>query len=149
MPGRGLSDSLSLDKTAKVYIVPSDGIEAIWGEAGPTLARAVETGDGNYRLQDYFEALMAGTMQLWVAYSDDELQAAMVTQISNFPRKRLLSVMLLAGRSRSMWWPFYGHLEEWAKQQGCVGMEAFARKGLLKWLKDWRRVYTVIRKDFE
>lgn len=139
-----LTDSSSV----KVYIIAPHAIEKIWGEAGPMLARAVEHGDGNFMLSDVFDGLVSGDMQLWVAHSDKGLEGALVSRIAVFPRKKMLSVMYLAGRHRKNWWKFYPHLEGWAKQMGCVGIEAYAREGLLKWLPDWRRCYSVIRKDF-
>lgn len=113
------------------------------------LINAIERGDGNYELADVFERLLNNHCQLWIAIDDGELIAAMVTQISNFPRKRVLTVMYLAGKHRKLWMHFMEQIENWAKQQGCVGVEAYARKGLLKWLPDWRQAYVVIRRDFD
>jgi len=128
-------------------LVTPQGIPKIWSDIGPMLINAVERGDGNYELSDVFDLLLTNHFQLWVAMDGETAQAAMVTQISTFPRKKVLTVMYLAGKHRKNWMHFMDDIEKWAAIQGCVGLEAYARKGLLKWLPEWRRVCTVIRKD--
>ena len=42
-------------------------------------------------------------------------------------------------------------MEEWAKQEGCVNVEAFVRSGLAKKMKHlgYNNTYTVVSKDIE
>ena len=143
-------NELSQTGNMSCRLITPHGIPAIWSEAGAMINRAVERGDGNYTLENVFALLVNNHAQLWVAVDEDEtIHAAMVTQITNFPQKMILTVLYLAGKHRKNWQIFMDDIELWAKNQGCVGMEAYARKGLLRWLPDWRRVYTVIRKDIE
>ncbi len=142
-------DTMTITELGCRLITPH-GVAGIWNEVGPMINRAVERGDGNYFLEDVFSLLLENRAQLWVAVEEDEtIHAAMVTQISVFPRKRILTVLYLAGKHRKFWIHFMDSIELWAKNQGCVGVEAYARVGLLKWLPEWRRAYTVIRKDID
>jgi len=86
-------------------------------------------------------------MQLFVVM-DGDIKAAFVTQFSQFPSKKVLTVMFLGGRSMEEWLHLIAELEQWAKDEGCDSIEVHGRRGWEKVL-GWAVVSTVIRKNLE
>ena len=88
-------------------------------------------------------------MQLWLAMEDEEILAAMVSQIVSYPRKRILRIIAIGGGQMDRWLPFLPGLEEWALENGATALEAWGRKGWLKVLEDWKCSYHVLTKDLK
>jgi len=73
-----------------------------------------------------------------------------VTQIVNFPRKRVLDIFGLSGKDRDEWLPLEPTMAAYARAMGCQEFQIWTgREGLRKILGDdgWREVATVMRKD--
>ena len=50
---------------------------------------------------------------------------------------KVCDIVLLAGRQRQKWIDMIGDLEDWAKSIGCSRIEAVARQGWARVMKDW------------
>ena len=91
-------------------------------------------------------------MQLWVALSEGSVIAAMITEIVQYPRKRVLRVITIAGKDgygMSKWYGFLPLIEGFALNNDCSSLEAWTRKGMAKKLIDWEHKYMVITKDLK
>lgn len=93
----------------------------------PWIEAALAYSGGTHTPQDVAEAIRAGTMQLWPAP-----KGCVVTEIVDFPRKRVCNVFLAAGEMAQVL-DMRGDLAAWAKAQGCAALTAYGRKG-------WERV---------
>lgn len=131
--------------TARMVLPPE--VAHVWGIAGPMLDTAIAHSDGNLWLVDVLYRILGGQDQLWIAEDGGKIVACAVTQILAFPRKKLLSLPFVAGTNLDAWKHHEGMLIEYAKANGCVGLEGYARQG---WARratpGWYPVYTVIRK---
>ncbi|MBP2311880.1 hypothetical protein [Azospirillum soli] len=91
------------------------------------LAKALEHGGGTHTVDDVWEAIEAGRMQLWRGQ-----RSVMVTEVVQYPRLKAVRVFAAAGDMAEVL-----EMEEvaaaWGKQMGCQRIEGFGRPG-------WRRV---------
>lgn len=105
------------------------------------LRPAIERG-GMHSVESVIEEIKAGRMQLW--HGPD---GAAVTQVVDFPQKRVLHV-LFAGGSMEQIIDFQDSAAEWGKAQGCTEMTLSGRKGWVRALKDhgWKPKDVVMEK---
>lgn len=91
--------------------------------------------DGNLALTDVLEQLLNGGYQLWYSERDDEIEAMLITQILQHPRKKILALPFIAGVNRDNWLPFKDTICRFARSNGCVELEGYFRPGWLRVLK--------------
>ena len=115
----------------------------------PYLEMVIDKSQGEAVLEDYYEHIATGDMQLWVAVEDKDVLACMVTQIAPYPSKRVLRIIALGGENIDQWIDFLPDVEHWAMGMGCSSLELWGRKGWLKILKDWECSYHVLTKDLK
>jgi len=117
----------------EVRLPPIEEVAEKWHEIAPMLRRAT-TRTGCYEPIDLLQMSMRGQVGIWVCEVEGAVQAAIVTEIKQYPRKRVLEVMFLGG----------GNLPEWledamdvltahAKDAGCAHLATLGRPG-------WARV---------
>jgi hypothetical protein len=83
-----------------------------------------------------------GEQQLWITRDDDDnIVAALTTQIVNYPSRTLLSVQFLGGHGFDEWSNgMLDLLEAFARDANCSGVEAVGRFGFWPFFK--KRGYT-------
>jgi hypothetical protein len=91
---------------------------------------ALEHNDG-YTFDDIAGFIASGVMQLWPAR-----RGCMVTEIIQYPRKRVLGIVLAAGDLDQLQ-DMGPDVAEWAKAQGCASAMLFGRVGWQRALPDW------------
>jgi hypothetical protein len=73
---------------------------------------------------------------LWFS-EPGKLDAVVVTELRQLPRKRTLIINFVAGRGLANWWPdFVETMDAYAKQNQCGAILAYARPG---WTRYWKR----------
>ena len=130
-------------------LIRPDHIDDIWTDVEPHLERCVPHSEGELETEDFHQLLANGEMQLWLAMEDEEILAAMVSQIVSYPRKRILRIIAIGGGEMDRWHPFLPALEEWALENGATALECWGRKGWLRVLDDWKCSYHVLTKDLK
>ena len=121
--------------------MPWDKVEPIWPLVEPLIQKAIDRGQGEYEAGDILAFLLSRDMQLWVS---DDLEAAAVTQIIVYPRRKVCSVLLVGGCGLHQW-KNTKVIETWAAAQGCELMRAHGRRGWHRAV-GWQEVYTVAEK---
>lgn len=96
----------------------------------PWIESALEYAQGTHDFADIVDAILENRMQLW---ANDK--ACAVTEVIDFPKKRMLHVFLAGGDMAGV-----RDLEEpaieWGKTIGCTDMTLTGRKGWVRALKD-------------
>lgn len=118
---------------SQLFGVQAAEVERVWGIVSPDIERALRFADGKYQIEDVKDALSRRDMQLWVAAEGGEALSVAVTEIVNYPRKRVCVVMFCGGREFKRWLHHIEEIERWAKGAGCDMVEICGRRG-------WRRV---------
>lgn len=128
-----------------VYGVLSTDIDLVWDQCVPHLKRAIEYSDEKYSLESIKNGLESRTMQLWV-YMKGDIKACMVTQLVNYPTKRVCLILFLGGSLMHEWLRFMTLIEEWARSNHCEAIEIYGRPGWAKVL-GWEQIHVVLRKN--
>jgi hypothetical protein len=132
----------------KPHLLYPDDVPYVWEDVAPMLAKAAVHSEGELEPEDFLEPLSTGEMQLWVAYEDDDnINAAMVTQFIQYPQKKILRIISLAGEDFKEIKNFQAMIEGFAVKHGCTAIELWGRKGWKKLLPKWKDAYTVYTKE--
>jgi hypothetical protein len=117
--------------------VPSVLVRQMAGAVHPLVEQASRYRD--FAWSDLEPELIAGRMQLWIAGRPGRLEMACITEVQDRPRAKVGVIVYIAGAHRERWVGFLPLLEQWMREQGCVRIEAWCRRG-------WERVLTRYRK---
>lgn len=124
----------------------STDLDSIWETVKPFIEQALEESPNDYTSQDIYEAVLLRDMQLWVWKENEKIIAALVTELRDFPRKKICTLVLGAGAGLDIW-KDDDAIFRWAKERGCHSVEIFGRRGWGKALTGWREVDTHFRRD--
>lgn len=122
----------------EVSLVPPELIEGLWPRIFPHLSRAAEYTFGRYEPEDIFDAVAHGLAHLWVVIDDeDEIIGITVTRFWQYPRKKCLDMVFIAGDEGFSWKdPMLKVLQHWAYDNGCEAIESSGRPGFSRAFKD-------------
>lgn len=106
---------------------------------------ALEYSAGTHTFDDIQAEVIAGSMQLWPAP-----KGCLVTQILEFPRRRLLHVFLGGGNLEQLA-DMHKDVIVWAKAQGCDGATISGRAGWERAFKSigWTPLNRTLLLDFD
>lgn len=122
--------------------LPAARLDEWWGEFLPFVERALAEGMGEWNAEDIKAAIKLNEMQAWAAY-DGKMVAGMVTQILNYPRKRVCDLLLASGERMADWLVWIDFIKAWAKREGCHVVRVMGRRGWLRTL-NMDEFYTVM-----
>lgn len=127
-----------------VMLVPvkSEDLADVWISASPMLQKALNKSDGCFDIEDIRKGIEGKDFQLWV-WVDVTIKAALVTEIRQFPRKKVCIMFLCGGEDLSEWRDDKT-VDVWAKAMGCEDMQIHGRKSWLKVLNGWQERHTTI-----
>lgn len=109
----------------------------------PWIEAALAYNGGECAFEDVAAGIEAGKMQLWPAP-----KGCLVTEIVEFPQKRVISVFL-GGGDLDQLADMHRDVITWAKAQGCTGARIIGRRGWVRAFKKygWHEQATVLEKD--
>lgn len=118
----------------RVSLPPLDELAEKWPEVAPLLARAtIRT--GCYEPVDLLIMAMTGRAAIWLCEIEGEIRAAFVTEVKQYPRKRILEMLFCGGEGMRSW---IGNavkaVDRYARETGCVHIACTGRKG---WARAW------------
>lgn len=127
-------------------LVPPGEWESVWPDAAPLLREAFDRG-GDFAVEDAPAHLESGHWGLWIVVDRGRMIAAAITEIVQFPQRKLLWVVAAGGAMRpgvAALWPL---LQACAQENGCAavrwsGRRGWARGGALP--EGWRHVAEVV-----
>ena len=105
---------------------------------------ALEYGGGTHYYEDIAEGVTSGVLQLWPAE-----RGCWVTEVTQYPRKKVLHVFLAAGELDQII-DMHESVVQWAIEQGCESLTMTGRKGWGKPLKNsgWKSQLVLYEKRF-
>jgi len=119
----------------RLLIVPvrADQIGAVWHEAAPLIRLAQKRIERNTGMANIFESLISGQNMLWLVRTEDKLQAVIVTEIAQHPRRRVWRVLMIGGSGMSEWLDdSIDAMKRAARIEECSAIEADGRLGWAK-----------------
>jgi hypothetical protein len=119
----------------QVSPVSKKDIESIWPFIEGYMKRAAKYTYGRYEAEDIKEGLLNKPQQLWIAFNDIKIYGAVVTEITEYPRMKVLTVHFLAGVEFETWKdPMLKLVQQFGKDNGCKLIDSYGRPG-------WERVW--------
>jgi hypothetical protein len=131
------------------YEVEPEEFDLIWDDIRPEIVRALATSNGEGTPEDCLEGLKAGRTKM-LLFPSETAQFGVVIQFLNFPRMKIVRVLLAFGKNMRDVGHAIQEAEEWCRQQGCKAVEAWvatdSRVRLFSRI-GYKRRYTIIRKE--
>lgn len=116
--------------------VPFPMVARVWPVVAPLLLSCIKENTGEFTLNDTLVQLEKRNWQLWLGIrSDGLIQATGVTEIINYPSKKVCRIVMLAGEGVEAICEVYEDLSAWALGLDCRGLEVWARPGMAKMLQ--------------
>lgn len=116
--------------TVEILPVSPQHVAKVWPLVDKYVADALEYTHGAFLTEDIRDLCERGAMQLWIATRDDDVLAGVISEITNFPRMRVVAVPFIGGKDLRSWFrKMLFTIEAWSKEMGCVGMMGGARRG--------------------
>ena len=112
-------------------------VKDVWILVKDYIQKACDFSDGFADAEDFKKWLEQGTMQLWVAWDNDEkkVKCVCITEIKQYPKYKVCGCKITTGSSFKKWVDFMDYVMEWAKEEGCRKMEIHTRPGWERILK--------------
>jgi hypothetical protein len=133
--------------------IPPEAIDQVWPLIAARIEEACLTSRGKETAFDVRREVRYGERQIWVVWDGEgkDVLAVVVTQLINHPRKRTCRILICVGEERERWQHHISIIENWAKENGCRGMELFARPGWSRVLKHYGydTTHHLVEKDLQ
>jgi hypothetical protein len=117
-----------------VYLPPLDEVVANWRVISAHLCKATER-TGCYEPIDLLRLAFAGHAGIWLCSVDGKIVAALVTEVKQYPRKRVLEILFCGGSGMRDWMKIMiSEIVRHAKECGCDHLAGIGRPG---WIRAW------------
>jgi hypothetical protein len=115
----------------------AERVKEVWILVKDLIQKACDYSDGFADAEDFKKWLEQGTMQLWVAWDNEEkkVKCVCITEVKQYPKYKVCGCKITTGSSFKQWVDFMDYVMEWAKEEGCRKMEIHTRPGWEKVLK--------------
>jgi hypothetical protein len=122
----------------EVSIVPTEYVDQCWDRVKVHLEKAVEYTYGRFTLEDIYISVKEDNHTLWVAFDDEGVKGAVVTNFTSYPRKKFVHLAFIGGVEGHNWKePMLEILTRWAYDNNCNGLESVGRPGWAKIFKNY------------
>lgn len=117
-------------------------VASVWILVKYLIQKACDRSGAFADAEDVKRWLEKGTMQLWVAFDnqDKKIKCVTVTELRQYPKYKVCDCRITTGTDYKNWVDFMDNVVNWARAMGCKKMEIFTRPG-------WERILK--RKGFE
>ena len=129
------SQVVSVSCETSVYLPPIEELARRWCEIEPMLERATRR-TGCYEPIDLLLMTAAGRAGMWLCtHGEEELDAVLVTQVTVFPRRRVMEVLFGGGSNMWRWRKMaVAAIDNHARELGCDHVASSGRPG---WCRAW------------
>jgi hypothetical protein len=128
-----------------VCVDPARVLE-IWPHVRPHLERACRATCLN-AFADFEADILAGCGLVWVAWNGSAIVAEAATALTNSDCGKVCVITLCAGHEMQRWLKLIERIEAYAKDEGCVRVRIFGRKGWLRVLDGFEAKHMVMDKQ--
>ena len=128
-------------------IRPAD-VFLVWDEVKPLVDKALVKSDEAYSSLDYLELILREVCALWIGVDNNEIKSALVCEVTQLPRAKILQIHIWAtksGHDYEPWMELFDSIEDYGRENGCSCIEVTVRKGIAKKL-NWKQTYSVLTK---
>lgn len=116
----------------------NDETQTEWQRCAPWIQAALDHAGNLFALEDIWKELSLGRAQFWPGN-----ECALVTEIKQYPRKRVLNVWLAGGKLEELM-VMSNYIREYAKRCQCDAMTIQGRPGWQKMFPQRLKTVTLI-----
>lgn len=129
--------------------VPYTMIDHVWPRIEHYIVKTLLYSDNKYDLDSIKKCLLERDMQLWIALQGVNILSYTITRIVHYPKQQRLQIAFMGGEHLNKWKHFVEDLMQWARDQGCVAIEASGRPGWERVWAPWggKKTHTMIKID--
>lgn len=135
----------------KMKIVYPEDVRYVWHLVESDVENAAKYSNGTHNADVILQAIMGRRSLLWIITDpDDEPVAHMITEIAQYPLKRVVVVVTAGGRDFKKWQDVgMETLLRYQEEANCDSLEAVCRPGMAKWLSQlgWNKKSTIMEFD--
>ena len=125
--------------------VPKEDLHIVWDQVEQHIKKAL---DDTYTARDIFDGLVSNRFQLFISWENKKVESAVITEVADYPQKRILRYVLAGGVNMSNWLePIQETIEEFATNNYCQAVEVAGRKGWLRKLKGYKQKIYIMSKE--
>jgi hypothetical protein len=128
-----------------VRLPPLDEVLAHWPQIEAHLCKATER-TGCYEPIDLLRLAFAGAVGIWLCegaamgWGGKNIEAVVVTEVKQYPRKRILDILFAGGGNMAKWMPeLRAAIDKHAREMGCDHIASICRPG---WVRAWPGIAT-------
>lgn len=126
--------------------IQKDELEIFWYDALELLRPALAM-NGDFTATSIKRALDKGDLQLWVHFSGESMNMAVVTELADFALRRVCIIWLIGGEDRNEWLNHRETIHAWAKDKGAQVTRLYGREGWQKVLPDYHLRGVILEKE--
>lgn len=119
-----------------------------WFSIDEMIESALVHSDGKILIDDIKRFIYEKKMQLWVIWdkANDCIAGTMITEFVKYPRKKILSIVILGGVRFDEWKHVISDLSTFARQRNCSSIEFHGRPGWERKIDDlgFKKIHTVL-----
>ena len=117
----------------QVSLVPAEHVDGCWSKIEAFVEKAAKYTYGRYSAANIYDMVIDGDYQLWIAFTDNKIKGAVITNVVTYPQRKLLCMQFCGGEDLKDWKePMLALLRRFATDIGCDGIESTARPGWAK-----------------
>ena len=139
-----------MPSSAELVCVDPKRVREIWPHIAPLLRKATL----RTRLSAFADIecdILDGRALLWIAVSGKRgrlaIEAVASTSLQQTDRGKVCVITACAGTHMSRWLPLIAGIENYAKDEDCICVRIFGRKGWLRALEGYRAKYIISEKE--
>jgi hypothetical protein len=102
---------------------------------------------GRWELSDIVRLIGSRDMQLWISLDGNKVEAVLLTEIVQYPRRKALRFSSCVGREWKNWTGHHRQIEEWARGEGCDLFEVYAPRKWRHAFPEYREYHVMLECD--
>jgi hypothetical protein len=125
--------------SVEISFIPKECIALVEDQLRPLIRKLEPYLEGRFDEDSLVETLKGGSMDLWVAVTDnDKIIAIQITQVQSYPLKKVLFSLFTAGENMALWADKMTEaLVDIARENGCSSIEGRGRPGWRRFLNQY------------
>lgn len=133
----------------KLFFIPKSELSEWSSIITPLLKSASEYSGERYEAEDILLRASEGWFQLWAVMNEHVLEAICVTETTQYPKCKEMSIVIMTGKNMKLWLFLLNNLENIARDMGCKRLKGYARPGWERIINKhgYRKTHVILEKD--
>ena len=136
----------------RVFAIPIDLLDTIWGDALTKLKPAVDQSNGRVSIDDVYHDILSGSSVLWMVRLKDQPVAYYTTRVTSYPGSKAMVLEWIGGSDIREWMTeTIVAMRKHAAHNECSHIEFTGREGWTRLLRDtgWKPEYVSYRMELK